>query len=299
MPTSRALRKSPRKSPSPKRVVAEAITPPRDSPAKRARSKSPRGSSRKPPQRLRFTEGQDDSQDESQQEIPTGKGRGSAYEPVAQHGADDAASESSRPPLVVPDDLQRSLASHSDPTVVQLGALLGSLTSGLAAKRKKTAELEARVQRQAEEARLRQAVRDYEEKGRSEFAFPLEQLQRMNMQFVEPHLVDEKMRMFFEQNIADLDQITISFSPLSKPPKTAKNKIFLRNLRDAVVSTRPRELDKFEKQYFTAQQLATDKQLVQALEDFSPVLQVLYHTCLLYTSPSPRDATLSRMPSSA
>ena len=25
----------------------------------------------------------------------------------------------------------------------------------------------------------------------------------------------------------------------------------------------------------------------------------LYNTCLLYTSPSPRDATLSRMPSSA
>ena len=29
-------------------------------------------------------------------------------------------------------------------------------------------------------------------------------------------------------------------------------------------------------------------------EEASPV-----HTCLLYTSPSPRDATLSRMPSSA
>ena len=63
-----------------------------------------------------------------------------------------------------------------------------------------------------------------------------------------------------------------------KLPKTAKNKIFLRNLRDAGVSTRPRELNKFEKQCFTAQQLATNKQLVQALEDFSPVLQVLYHT---------------------
>ena len=25
----------------------------------------------------------------------------------------------------------------------------------------------------------------------------------------------------------------------------------------------------------------------------------IFHTCLLYTSPSPRDATLSRMPSSA
>ena len=28
-------------------------------------------------------------------------------------------------------------------------------------------------------------------------------------------------------------------------------------------------------------------------------LQTLFKTCLLYTSPSPRDATLSRMPSSA
>ena len=206
MPSTRALRKNPRKSPSPKRVVAEAITPPRGSPAKRKRSKSPNGSSRKDPRRLRFSqEGQDDSQDESQQEIPSEPGRGSADEPAAQHEADDAASESSRPPLVVPDDLQRSLASHSDPAVVQLGALLGSLTSGLAAERKKTAELEARVQRQAEEARLRQEVRDFEEKGRSEFAFPLEQLQRMYKQFIEPHLVDEKMRMFFEQNIADLD----------------------------------------------------------------------------------------------
>ena len=30
-----------------------------------------------------------------------------------------------------------------------------------------------------------------------------------------------------------------------------------------------------------------------------PVSKVLYQGCLLYTSPSPRDATLSRMPSSA
>ena len=28
-------------------------------------------------------------------------------------------------------------------------------------------------------------------------------------------------------------------------------------------------------------------------------LATIYNTCLLYTSPSPRDATLSRMPSSA
>ena len=29
------------------------------------------------------------------------------------------------------------------------------------------------------------------------------------------------------------------------------------------------------------------------------VMKALYYACLLYTSPSPRDATLSRMPSSA
>ena len=32
---------------------------------------------------------------------------------------------------------------------------------------------------------------------------------------------------------------------------------------------------------------------------YSPVKRVAYRVCLLYTSPSPRDATLSRMPSSA
>ena len=32
---------------------------------------------------------------------------------------------------------------------------------------------------------------------------------------------------------------------------------------------------------------------------FSPTRVANYRTCLLYTSPSPRDATLSRMPSSA
>ena len=100
----------------------------------------------------------------------------------------------------------------------------------------------------------------------------------MFKQFVEPYLVDEKMRHFSEQNDANLDQIARSFLLISMLSKTAKNKIFLRNLRDAGVSTRPRQLDKFEKQYFNAQQLATDKQLVQSLEDFSPVLQVLYHT---------------------
>ena len=37
----------------------------------------------------------------------------------------------------------------------------------------------------------------------------------------------------------------------------------------------------------------------QALEDATTISDDVFSTCLLYTSPSPRDATLSRMPSSA
>ena len=34
-------------------------------------------------------------------------------------------------------------------------------------------------------------------------------------------------------------------------------------------------------------------------DEYASVKDQLVYTCLLYTSPSPRDATLSRMPSSA
>ena len=39
--------------------------------------------------------------------------------------------------------------------------------------------------------------------------------------------------------------------------------------------------------------------LVYAFAEGLLVQSTMQHTCLLYTSPSPRDATLSRMPSSA
>ena len=35
------------------------------------------------------------------------------------------------------------------------------------------------------------------------------------------------------------------------------------------------------------------------IDDYQDRLNEYVYTCLLYTSPSPRDATLSRMPSSA
>ena len=39
--------------------------------------------------------------------------------------------------------------------------------------------------------------------------------------------------------------------------------------------------------------------IVKTELDHSSIVFRTYRTCLLYTSPSPRDATLSRMPSSA
>ena len=44
----------------------------------------------------------------------------------------------------------------------------------------------------------------------------------------------------------------------------------------------------------------SDQQLHRSLEPEQAMgLATVYRNCLLYTSPSPRDATLSRMPSSA
>ena len=41
------------------------------------------------------------------------------------------------------------------------------------------------------------------------------------------------------------------------------------------------------------------KSAFKKISPFSKIPVIIDHNCLLYTSPSPRDATLSRMPSSA
>ena len=48
-------------------------------------------------------------------------------------------------------------------------------------------------------------------------------------------------------------------------------------------------------------ELGVEQQLVSKAEihDLEPLIKPIYHACLLYTSPSPRDGLLSRMPSSA
>ena len=54
-----------------------------------------------------------------------------------------------------------------------------------------------------------------------------------------------------------------------------------------------------EQQWFTPYKIDRIKQVHDYLDSIPSIGKVLSLACLLYTSPSPRDATLSRMPSSA
>ena len=49
--------------------------------------------------------------------------------------------------------------------------------------------------------------------------------------------------------------------------------------------------------YFPEEEICLSKKLLESLYEIEEI--ELCYDCLLYTSPSPRDATLSRMPSSA
>ena len=50
---------------------------------------------------------------------------------------------------------------------------------------------------------------------------------------------------------------------------------------------------------FTVSSTFTSKRKLEFVQDYNGVLHLDYDNCLLYTSPSPRDGLLSRMPSSA
>ena len=54
---------------------------------------------------------------------------------------------------------------------------------------------------------------------------------------------------------------------------------------------------RMQKLLFQAQQLTTQVEQIDC--EFQHLVHMSGDACLLYTSPSPRDATLSRMPSSA
>ena len=71
--------------------------------------------------------------------------------------------------------------------------------------------------------------------------------------------------------------------------------------KEVVIAYNGRGLNQAERNYTTTEREALA--LVEGIKKFQPYLHdrkfVVYTDCLLYTSPSPRDGLLSRMPSSA
>ena len=54
-----------------------------------------------------------------------------------------------------------------------------------------------------------------------------------------------------------------------------------------------------KKQFSVVMSYDVQKTFIVEAKDEDEAYDIAYNGCLLYTSPSPRDATLSRMPSSA
>ena len=130
------------------------------------------------------------------------------------------------------------------------------------------------------EADARQAVRDFDEGGISSFHFDPRATQQAISTFVVPNVRVESVRQFFQQlqvTPSTQDSVTRAFSSVVSLTKSVRNKIFQRRQRDSYLSTKPRPLSEGERQHYSKEQLAKDKVLSQMHEDFSPVLQVLYH----------------------
>ena len=102
-------------------------------------------------------------------------------------------------------------------------------------------------------------------------------------QLILPHIVDHPTRVYFENldwGTAEPEELGRAFSLLIKIPKSHRNGIFCRKLRDSDFPILPRELSSTDKMYYKKKQPEKDKELVQIHTDFAPVLQVLFHAAL-------------------
>ena len=79
---------------------------------------------------------------------------------------------------------------------------------------------------------------------------------------------------------AEPEELARAFSLLVKMRKSSKTKIFHRRLRCSDFETVFRQLSVRNTMYYNREQKEKDKALVQMHTDFSPVLQVLFHTAL-------------------
>ena len=81
--------------------------------------------------------------------------------------------------------------------------------------------------------------------------------------------------------------------------KKTKEEIAHEKKRDALIKEKPQEWEHIQKERQKIRQLRTEDALSDAGIDHTDPTVTFTQPCLLYTSPSPRDGLLSRMPSSA
>ena len=148
------------------------------------------------------------------------------------------------------------------------------------AQSKLIVDLQARLEKAETKSNRTQQIRDFEERGTSKFHFDRARLESAAAEFIvpfinDPILLDSVASINWAR--APRDEISRVFSLLTKLPKSERNAIFARNLRDSDCSTMPRELSAHEAACCSKEQKEKDKKLVEQHTNFAPILQVLYH----------------------
>ena len=144
-------------------------------------------------------------------------------------------------------------------------------------------DLQQQVQFEQEKRRTQEAIRDYDDTGRSSFYFHPEDIGDLLHTFIFPHIRDLADRQYYfdlDMETAKPEDLSRGISMVSSLSKKVKNGIFQRNLRSNQLSTLPRELSDLESKYYSVEQKSKDDALVKLHKEFAPVLQVLLHTSL-------------------
>ena len=126
------------------------------------------------------------------------------------------------------------------------------------------ADLQKKSKAEQQRAATQQLIRDFDEKGISGWHFAKDDIGFMCEYYILPHITDPDTRQYFEllsehnREAAKPEDFSRLISPLVKLPKSAKAKIFARNLQDNQVSILPRQLSDRDKMYYSKEQKEKD-----------------------------------------
>ena len=174
------------------------------------------------------------------------------------------------------DEFLDSLKASDDP-------MLHKFAAYLSAKDKAISTLEQQVKLEQDKRRTQEAIRDYDDTGRSSFRFHPDDISDLLHTFIIPHIRDlDDRQYYFDLNMdtAKPEDLSCGISMVTNLSKKVKNGNFQRALCTNQLSTLPRELSDLESKYYSGEQKSKDDALVKLHKDFAPVLQVLLHTAL-------------------